>query len=124
MGSIRDARRTRSVPFNLHILIFILIITGRRAIGSFPDPSDVFPSKRPRADAQPQHMAPSASGVGFFTPPAASGSGTGTGGGMAGAGAAARVFGGGVTGFKIDGPRDSLYVCHFVVSARYLQLVV
>ncbi|CAE6520789.1 unnamed protein product [Rhizoctonia solani] len=71
------------------------------ALGSFPDPSDVFPSKRPRASEHqgPQHMAPSTSGAGFFTPPAASASN---------AAAAARVFGGGVAGFRIEGPRDSL----------------
>ncbi|EUC62141.1 anaphase-promoting complex subunit 3 [Rhizoctonia solani AG-3 Rhs1AP] len=71
------------------------------ALGSFPDPSDVFPSKRPRTSESqgPQHIAPSASGAGFFTPPAASASN---------AAAVARVFGGGVSGFRIEGPRDSM----------------
>lgn len=108
-------------PAHLLILTYKLTTTTQRAAGSFPDPSDVFPSKRPRADAQPQHMAPSASGVGFFTPPAASGSGIGAGGGMAGAGAAARVFGGGVAGFKIDGPRDSLCVYFYIALVQHLQ---
>ncbi|KAF8682246.1 Tetratricopeptide repeat [Rhizoctonia solani] len=71
------------------------------ALGSFPNPSDVFPSKRPRTSEHqgPQHMAPSASGAGFFTPPAASASNATT---------AARVFGGGAGGFRLEGPRDSL----------------
>ncbi|CCO28073.1 anaphase-promoting complex subunit 3 [Rhizoctonia solani AG-1 IB] len=71
------------------------------ALGSFPDPSDVFPSKRPRISEHqgPQHMAPSASGAGFFTPPAVSASNAAT---------AARVFGGGAGGFRIESHRDSL----------------
>ncbi|QRW00722.1 anaphase-promoting complex subunit 3 [Ceratobasidium sp. AG-Ba] len=74
------------------------------ALGSFPDPSDVFPSKKQRmASGEPHqthHVAPSASGVGFFTPPAPAASSSTAAG-------AARVFGG-PAGFRIDGPRDSL----------------
>ncbi|KAG8762160.1 anaphase-promoting complex subunit cdc27 [Ceratobasidium sp. 428] len=72
------------------------------SLGSFPDPAEVFPSKKSRApESQTQHVAPSASGVGFFTPPAAA----------AASSSNARVFGGPpapAAGFRIDGPRDSL----------------